>query len=213
MPKKGDGGKVDWEIEADYYTWCNCDWGCPCNFNARPTDGTCHGGGVWRVRKGHFGATDLRGVKFAVFYWFPGLIEQGNGRARNYVDRKATPEQRKALDEVLSGKHGGGILEVFPKLVSKWYPLMVTDIEFRMKGANAYAKVGDVMEAESEGLAYPDGMKIFPTFSLPHGIEFKKGLATNTKVWWVRDEDLLARHVNKYGVATTVKFDRTGCVG
>jgi len=112
MPKRGAGSQVEWEIEADYYTWCNCDWGCPCNFNARPTDGTCHGGGVWRVRKGHFGETDLKGAKFAVFYWFPGLIENGNGRARNYVDRKATPEQRKALGAILSGKEGGGILEV-----------------------------------------------------------------------------------------------------
>src|SRR6476646_4454560 len=23
---------------------CNCDWGCPCNFNAPPTTGTCAGG-------------------------------------------------------------------------------------------------------------------------------------------------------------------------
>ena len=213
MAKKSDGGKTAWAFEADYFTWCNCDWGCPCNFNARPTEGRCHGGAVWRVKKGHFGPTKLDGAKFAVFYWFPGLIEQGNGRARNYVDRKATPEQRRALERILSGKEGGGILEVFPQLVSKWYPLMVTDIDFTVDGPKARVKVGDVMAAESEGLSYPDGTKIFPTFTLPHGIEFKSGLATNTKTWWVRDEDMLANHVNKYGVVTTVKFDRTGCVG
>src|SRR5262245_10832602 len=23
-----------WNFEADFFTACNCDWGCPCNFNA-----------------------------------------------------------------------------------------------------------------------------------------------------------------------------------
>jgi len=90
---------------------------------------------------------------------------------------------------------------------------MVTEIDFTVDGPKAHVKVGDVMAAESEGLSYPDGTKIFPTFTLPHGIEFKTGLATNAKTWWVRDEDMLANHVNKYGVVATVKFDRTGCVG
>jgi hypothetical protein len=24
---------------------CNCDWGCPCQFNAKPTHGNCEGVG------------------------------------------------------------------------------------------------------------------------------------------------------------------------
>jgi hypothetical protein len=204
---------VKWEFEADYYTWCNCAWGCPCNFNARPTEGHCHGAGVWSVRRGRFGKTALDGAKFADLYWFPGLVEQGNGRTRLYLDRATSQEQRKALIAIESGKVGGGVFEVFPKLASKRYPPMVTDIEFTLKGTQAHVKVGDVMEAESEGLSYPDGMKIFPEIALPHGIEFKTGLATNTKKWWIRDEDMLASHENVYGVVATVKFTEKGCVG
>ena len=209
--KKGAGTK--WEFEAEYFTCCNCDWGCPCNFNARPTQGNCHGLGVWRVTKGSFGATKLNGVVFAVSYFFPGLIEQGNGTARNYVDRRATPEQRKALDTILTGKVGGGIFEIFPKLVSKFYPLMVADIQFRMDGPKAWFKIDRIMEAECDVLRYPDGTVIKPSFTLPHGIEYKTGLATNTQRWWVRDEDMLAFHQNVYGVVTTVKFNERGCVG
>jgi hypothetical protein len=29
---------TQWSFEANYFTACNCDWGCPCNFNARPTE-------------------------------------------------------------------------------------------------------------------------------------------------------------------------------
>lgn len=67
-----------WNFEADYFTARNCDWGCPCNFNAQPNGGRCHGWGVWQVRKGRFGATDLAGTRFGVYYDFPGLVEQGS---------------------------------------------------------------------------------------------------------------------------------------
>ena len=212
MAGTGDG-TPDWEFEADYFTWCNCDWGCPCNFNARPTEGHCHGGGVWRIRKGQFGATPLDGTTFAAFYWFPGLVEQGHAIRRSYVDRKATPEQRTAIEAILDGKAGGGIFELFPSLCAKVYPTLTVDIEFRMDGPKAYARIEGILEAESEALAYPDGTTILPNFTLPHGIEFKTGLATNTKRWWIRDEEMLANHHDKYGVVSTVRYNREkGCV-
>ena len=202
-----------WDFEADYYTNCNCDWGCPCNFNARPTQGNCHGIGVWRIRKGRFGSTTLDGVVFAASYFFPGLVEQGNAVRRMYIDRQATADQRKALEAIDSGQHGGGIFEIFPKLASKTYPPMVAEIEFRIDGPKAYVKIEGILEAESDSLTYPDGSIISPTFILPHGIEFKEGLATNTKRWWIRDEGMLAHHENRYGVVAFVKFNNEGCVG
>ena len=38
---------------------CSCDWGCPCNFEARPTQGWCHGSYVWHVEHGHYQGTSL----------------------------------------------------------------------------------------------------------------------------------------------------------
>src|SRR5204862_2360104 len=114
-----------WHFEADYFAFCNCDWGCPCNFNARPTQGNCHGAGAWRIRRGRFGETPLDGVVFAGAYFFPGLIEQGNGTARFYVDEQTTPEQRRAIEAIGSGRHGGGVFEVFGTLVTRFYHLKV----------------------------------------------------------------------------------------
>ena len=81
---------TQWSFEADYFTACNCDWGCPCNFNARPTEGRCMGWGVWSIITGQFGATSLDGVRFALYYKFPGPVEQGQGTACAYVDSRAT---------------------------------------------------------------------------------------------------------------------------
>lgn len=202
-----------WNFAADYITQCNCDWGCPCNFNARPNQGNCHGAGAWRITRGTFDGTKLDGVVFAAAYFFPGLIEQGGGTARLYVDARATAGQRKAIEAIHSGKHGGGIFEVFPQLVSNSLPTMVAKIDFRFDGASSGYRVDGIMELECEPIKYPDGMVISPTFTLPHGIEFKSALAASAKTWWIRDETMLAHHANKYAAIAHVKFNNKGCVG
>src|ERR671935_4129 len=45
---------------------CNCDYGCPCNFNARPTQGKCEGGWTWHVERGRYGDVTLDGITFTV---------------------------------------------------------------------------------------------------------------------------------------------------
>jgi hypothetical protein len=204
---------TQWSFEADYLTVCNCDWGCPCNFNARPTQGNCDGLGAWRVKKGVFGTTKLDDVTFAAAIFFPGPIEQGSGTSRLYVDTRTTPAQRQAIEAIFSGKHGGGIFEIFAGLCSKVYPTKVARIEFEVKDGKARFGVRNMFEAESELLTYPDGSTIRPIFTLPHGIEYKTALATNATHWWIRDEVLLARHQNKYAAVATVKFSNKGCVG
>jgi hypothetical protein len=204
---------VQWEFEADYFTCCNCDWGCPCTFNARPTQGNCNGVGAWRIRRGKFGDTPLGGVTFVGAYFFPGLIEEGNGRARVYVDLAATSDQRAAIEAITSGNHGGGIFEVLGGLVAEFYPLKLARIELRIESPRASLRIEDILEAESEALAYPDGTVIVPRYDLPHGIEYKTALATNAKRWWIRDEQLLGVYEGKYAAVTAVKFTNEGCVG
>jgi hypothetical protein len=33
-----------WKLKGTVLIACNCDYGCPCNFNALPTHGHCEGG-------------------------------------------------------------------------------------------------------------------------------------------------------------------------
>lgn len=202
-----------WNFEADYFVFCNCDWGCPCNFNAPPTYGNCEGASVWRITKGSFGSTKLDGLVFAVAQFFPGPIAQGHAIGRVYVDRKATAGQRAAIDQIGRGKAGGGIFELFAKLTSRFYPTMEADIRLKLDGPNARLEIGDVMAAESELLSYPDGTIIRPTLVLPHGIEYKEGLATNAKRWWIRDEEMLATYHNRYAAVARVRFTGSGLVG
>jgi hypothetical protein len=202
-----------WSFEADYFTACNCDWGCPCNFNARPTQGNCVGWGAWRIDRGAYGTTKLDGAKFAVFYAFPGKVEEGNGVARTYVDEAASPAQRKALETIGTGNAGGGIFELFAKQLTKeWLPTKIVPITYEVRDGVGRVRLGDLAECESTLLSYPDGTTIRPVSELPHGIEYKRALMTNAKRWWWRDDVLLGSYLDKYGAHGRVRFDETGLV-
>jgi hypothetical protein len=201
-----------WSFEADYFTACNCDWGCPCNFNARPTEGRCMGWCAWNITAGKFEETPLGGTRLVIYYKFPGLVEDGNGTGCSYIDRSASNEQQEALRAIAEGKAGGGIFELFGNvLVTKWLPTRIVPIEFEFADGVGYVRVDGFGEGESELLSYPDGSVIRPVQELPHGIEFKRALMTNARRWWWRDEELLADYANKYGAITRVKFTEEGC--
>ena len=56
------GPKMPWRISGDEVGSCNCAWGCPCQFNALPTLGSCEGLAGIQIREGYFGSTRLNGV-------------------------------------------------------------------------------------------------------------------------------------------------------
>ena len=66
-----------WHIKGDELASCNCDWGCPCQFNARPTHGHCQAVLAFRIRQGYFGDTTLDGLTVAGLYALPGAPHCG----------------------------------------------------------------------------------------------------------------------------------------
>jgi len=94
---------IDWSIEAVSFGNCNCDYGCPCQFEQRPSRGNCRGFEAGRIERGHFGEVALDGLCFAVLYAWPGAIYEGNGTMQVIIDERADAPQRQALATVLSG--------------------------------------------------------------------------------------------------------------
>ena len=86
-----------WRLNGRVLVACNCDWGCPCNFNARPTTGKCEGGWTWHVEQGSYGTVMLDGLNFSVYAKWPGAIHEGNGEALILIDERADALQRKAI--------------------------------------------------------------------------------------------------------------------
>jgi len=206
--------KTPWEFEAEYIQSCNCDYGCPCNFNGLPTHGNCEALLAYRIRKGKFASTALDGVTFAQALWWPSAIHLGNGTARLYVDPGASPAQRAAIEAIVGGQHGGGVFEIFPRTWTKVHPTRVAKIDFHFAPYDAGFKVDGVGEVHSEHIRNARTGKPFEgKVLLPNGIAWKEGIVTSIKRWWMRDEDLLAYHTDRAGFTSVVKFTQAGCVG
>jgi hypothetical protein len=124
---------VDWEIEGPEISSCNCNFGCPCQFNALPTHGNCRAAVAFRIDRGHFGDVRLDGLCAGGMFAWPKAIHLGNGECLPLVDERATPEQRGALLTVLSGGEtdpGATIFNVFATTYTKVHEPVFAPFEF-----------------------------------------------------------------------------------
>jgi hypothetical protein len=150
---------TDWRLEGEWIKNCNCAFGCPCDFNARPTHGSCKGMVGMHITKGHFGPTKLDGLMFAAVVEWPGALHEGNGSMQPIVDERATPEQRAALFEILSGKHSaeGTLFQIMSVIISKIHDPVFVPFEFSFDkdGRKARLVAKGFLETETEPIRNP----------------------------------------------------------
>ena len=147
--------KIKWSMEADFIQACNCDYGCPCEFEAAPTMGFCDGLGAWRINKGHYGKVSLDGLGFAFSARWPKAIHHGNGTAALFFDEKANKEQREALLQIASGQAGGVPFEIIATTFSKVLDPQYVPFKFVIKGKNSSVKIGEVIAIAHEPIKNP----------------------------------------------------------
>ena len=86
-----------WEIHAIEVQNCNCDYGCPCQFTALPTTGSCEAAVGFKIQKGNYGGVSLDGLSAGMTAKWPGPIHEGNRERQLIIDEKASSEQRAGL--------------------------------------------------------------------------------------------------------------------
>lgn len=150
---------ADWNLEGEWIKNCNCAFGCPCDFNARPTNGSCQGLLGMRVTKGNFNDIKLNGLSFFVTVRFPGPLHEGNGQAQPIIDERATPAQREALFAIMSGKNSaeGTLFHIFSMIVTKMHDPIFGAVEFSFdkEGRTARLVVPGVLETDVEPIKNP----------------------------------------------------------
>ncbi len=91
----------NWKISGWETTTCCCKDICPCRFNEKPTHMECESTISIHVDKGAVGETKLDDMNFI-------LVSRGfdttggKGWTKVYVDKRATPEQQKAIGAILT---------------------------------------------------------------------------------------------------------------
>jgi len=143
-----------WAIKGAWFKNCNCDPGCPCDFNQDPTQDHCEGVIAMRIDEGHFGDTSLDGLKFAGAAYWPGRIDEGDGHIIPIVDESADDAQRQAILAIMSGQAGGTIFEIFSAMCPHvrepvFAPI---DFEFDIDSRKGRLKAGDLIESEVDTL-------------------------------------------------------------
>ena len=196
-----------WRLKGTLLIACNCDYGCPCNFNALPTQGKCEGHWTWHVDEGRFGDVTLDGLNFTVAVDWPGAIHEGNGEALVLVDERADDDQREAIAALVRGEAGGpwGVLaRTWPTVhgpESVRYEVEIDGIRSRMRA-------GDKVELEMEPIRNPvTGAEVTPGAVLPEGIVFKRGDFASSKAFRVND-GIAFDHPGKY--AAVAPFEYSG---
>jgi hypothetical protein len=178
---------TDWRISGDWIKNCNCAFGCPCDFMAAPTHGECHGLLGMRIERGHFGNTRLDGLSFFVVVAFPGPLHEGNGRAQAIIDERATPEQRDALFQILSGKHAaeGTLFHIFSLIVTQLHEPVFAPIEvaFDMEHRTAKVSVPGVLETETAPIRNPvTGSEYRIQVAIPGGFEHHRAEVASASI-------------------------------
>jgi len=170
---------TDWSIEGPHFVNCNCDYGCPCQFNARPTDGTCRAVVAWRIDTGHFGDTRLDGLHAVNIYAWPGAIHEGNGSMQSIIDERASDAQRTALVAILQGEGadpGAVMLQIYRTMCTAAHEPLYEPIHLDIDIAERTARLSipGLVDSAVEPIRNPvTGAPQRARVDLPFGKEFR----------------------------------------
>ncbi len=170
---------TDWCVEGTEFSNCNCAYGCPCQFEALPTHGNCHGFEVLHIDKGYFGDVALNDLNVAVLYAWPGPIFEGKGELQAIIDERADQRQRQALVKILHGEEteeGATHWWVFHAMSDTVHESLFKPIEFEvdLEARTARVYIPDVLESVGSPIKSPaTGEEHRVRIDIPSGMEFE----------------------------------------
>ena len=196
-----------WSMRGTLLGACNCDWGCPCSFDAPPTHGFCQGAYVWHIEKGSFGKIALDGLTWSWAAHSPGPLHKGNVTGMVLVDERATAEQRAALSTIGEGK-AGGPWTIFAAVTARRNETRYVPFRVHLDGLNSQAHAGEAFALELGPILNPvTGEPEELYLDKPTGFTSKRLTLGASRVFRV-NSDLAFTHSGKYGEFS--QFDYAG---
>ncbi len=207
---------ISWRMKGKHIKNCNCDFGCPCDFLGRPSNGTCHGFLAMKIDEGYFGDVKLDGLHWAGIVDFPGPLHEGNGALQPVIDARANEAQRNALLTILSGKEQAPttMFSIFGSLMTKVHDPLFLPFTFDHDYGARKAKlsIAGLIDCSIEPIINPvTGAPHRIRIEMPEGFEYREAEFANgrSKVSGKISFDLKDRH----GSLSLVAYDQDGFAG
>jgi len=168
---------TQWKMRGRGYEFCNCDFGCGCNFGGFPNskDGSCRALVGVQITQGKAGDVDLSGVKCAAVVDWPKAIHEGNGKCVFVVDPATTDKQIEMLAQIFTGKLGGMPWELLGPTFEV-VGLEKAKITIEGQGRRSTFKAEGIGEGRGGAFKNPvTGEEHEANVDLPDGFIWKKG--------------------------------------
>jgi hypothetical protein len=197
-----------WSMKSDYVETCNCDYGCPCNFNGYPTYGSCHALVLFHIRSGSYGDTKLDDLDFIIAESWPKAIHEGNGTAQSFITNKADEEQRQAIMNIVSGQaKGDGPFTLFAGTFKYFLEPQFVDIKVNINGKKSSFSVPGVMDVQTESFINPvTGEEQDTKIQLPKGFIWKLAEAAKSRIMRITTQSLNFDHSGQNAFYSVVDF-------
>lgn len=190
----------------DYLDCCNCNWGCPCQFNAPPTNGNCEGMAGIHIIEGSYGNVRLASLNLLFALSYPGAVHEGHGKGSYFIDDRATDEQFEALSRILKGE-AGGLFEIFASTLDDFREPRRARITFEVKGIRSKVIAEGIAEAQLEPIRNPVSGKIHrAVIELPAGFEANRMDQASLKKGFIDDGFIKYKQSGTYGSISKAKW-------
>ena len=198
-----------WHLNADYVETCNCDYGCPCNFDAFPSNGFCRALVLYHIREGNYGDIKLDGLNVVGAYSWPKAIHEGNGTMQLYIGKNISDNNiRHALVDIFSGKaKGEGPFALFAGTFKYILEPQFVDLNVKIDGKKSSFSVSDIIDVQVESFINPvTGEEQDTKIQLPKGFIWKLAEAAKTKIMRITTPSLNFDHSGKNAFYSVVEY-------
>jgi len=192
--------KIAYHLKGVLLGACNCEWGCPCNFEAPPSKGFCEGSYLWHVQEGVYGQVALDGLNFSWCGHAPGPLHLGNLTSIILVDERAAGRQRQALEDMLTKNPDVMPFGIFQRLTSTCLGVRYVPFEIELKGTQSRARIPGILDYQLTPMKNPvTGEEEPATLLKPKGFTSKQQELCSTAILRFTVAGLSFDHSGKYG--------------
>lgn len=176
-------------LKGDLLEVCTCNILCPCWVGEDPDGGICKSTLAYVIDEGSIDGVDVSGLVIAGAVFIPGNVFAGNWKRRIYVDERASPEQERALVDLLQGRKGGPFADL-AALIGEDVGVERARIDYSIEEGKGRFAIEGVLEATMapfQGATGKPTTLVESAFSTIPGSPAYVGKAER---FWMKDEGL-----------------------